>query len=465
VRLKRTSEGIELSAIPLLRRLLISRWPQWILTALALAGFLYAILAGLFGTPVGNRNFAITAVWIAWWAVLILILVPLGGRAWCSICPIPAAGDWLQRGGLMTADGRRPRGKGLRWPRRLRNLWPQNVGFLLLGITSTVILTTPLVSALVLVGLLGIALIVSAIFERRTFCRYLCPVGGFIGMYSLAAPLALRVKDPAVCAQHAEKECYRGSELGHGCPWIVYPGTLQRNAACGLCLECLRTCPLDNVALVLKSPGSDLTSSQPKPPLSLDESFKAFIMLGAALVYSAVLFGPWATWKQAAYGIGSLPWIGYALAFAGLVLLVIPALYAAAAWLGRRFGRIESIAWRNFFLRSTAGLVPLGLAAWIAFSLSFVFINGSYVVSTLSDPLGLNWDLFGTAEISWQPLLSGLLPGLQLTVLLIGLAWSTSVTIRAISHTASIRGSRLLASVPTIAANTAMVLTLGWLYL
>jgi hypothetical protein len=438
VRFRRTPEGIELSANPFLRRLLLSRWPQWFLTVLALAGFLYAILAGLFGTPVGNRNLAITAVWIAWWAVLILILVPLGGRAWCSICPIPAAGDWLQRGGLTNADGRRSRGKGLRWPRRLRNLWPQNVGFLLLGITSTVILTTPLVSALVLAGLLGIALIVSAIFERRTFCRYLCPVGGFIGMYSLAAPLALRVKDP---------------------------GTLNRNAACGLCMECLRTCPLDNVALVLKSPASDLTSSGRKPPLRLDESFKAFIMLGAALIYSAVLFGPWAAWKQAAYDVGGLPWFGYALAFTGFVLLVIPALYAATAWLGRRAARIESIAWRNFFLRSTSGLVPLGLAAWVAFSLSLVFINGSYVLATLSDPLGLNWNLFGTAAVSWQPLLSGLLPGLQVTVLMIGLAWSTSVTIRAISHAVSTRGSRLLASLPTIGANMAIILILGWLYL
>ncbi len=465
MRLRRTSEGIELSANPFLRRLLISRWPQWILTVLALAGFLYAILAGLFGTPVGNRNLAITAVWIAWWAVLLLILVPLGGRAWCSICPIPAAGDWLQRGGLMNSDGRQPRGLGRRWPRRLRNLWMQNAGFLLLGITSTVILTTPLVSALMLAGLLAMALIVSAIFERRTFCRYLCPVGGFIGMYSLAAPLALRVKDPAICAEHASKDCYRGSELGHGCPWMVYPGTLQRNAACGLCMECLRTCPLDNVALVLKSPASDLTSSGRKPPISLDESFKAFIMLGAALIYSAVLFGPWAEWKQAAYGIGTLPWFGYALVFSGLALLVIPALYATAAWLGRHAGGIKSIGWRNFLLRSTSGLVPLGLAAWVAFSLSFVFINGAYVISTLSDPLGLDWDLFGTAAVSWQPVLSGLLPGLQMTVLMIGLAWSTSVTIRAISHAVSTRGSRLLASVPTIGANMAIILILGWLYL
>ena len=461
---KRTFEAIELSANPWLRRLLVSRWPQWILTVLALAGFLYAILAGLLGTPVGNRNLAITMVWIAWWALLILILVPLGGRAWCSICPIPIAGEWLQHGGLMNSDGRQARGLRRRWPRRLRNLWLQNAGFLALGLTSTVILTSPLVSALVLAALLAVALIVSAVFERRTFCRYVCPVGGFIGIYSLAAPLALRVKDPAVCAQHPAKECFRGSEHGHGCPWLVYPGTLQRNAGCGLCLECLRTCPLDNVSLVLRSPGADLTTEGKKPPLTLDEAFKAFIMLSTALIYSAVLFGPVAAWKEAAYSLGSPDWFIYALACVALALLLIPGLYAVASWLGRILAGAEKPAWRDVFLRSTAGLVPLGLAFWVAFSLSFFLINNTYVLSTLSDPLGLGWDLIGTAALSWLPTLSGFLPGLQVAVLLLGLTWSTSVTLKAIPNMTSAR-KRLLAAAPVLAANMVVTICLGWLYL
>jgi hypothetical protein len=464
LKVKRTDQGIDLTASQVLRQVLISRWPQWILTVLALAGFLYAILAGLFGTPVGNRNLAITMVWIAWWALLILILVPVGGRAWCSVCPIPAVGAWFQRGGLMTSDGRSPRGLGRRWPRRLRNLWLQNAGFLLLGFTSTVILTTPLVSALVMAGLIAVALVISVIFERRSFCRYLCPVGGFIGMYSLAAPLAIRVKDPVACAEHAGKDCYRGNENGHGCPWLVYPGTLQRNAACGLCLECLRTCPLDNVALLLRTPGRDLTAPGRKPPLRMDEAFKAFIMVGAALVYSAVLFGPWAVWKQAAYDIGALNWVGYVAAFAGLTLVAIPSFYAFAAWLGKRMARLSKSAWKDLFLRSIAGLVPLGLAFWAAFSLSFVLINGSYVLATLSDPLGLGWDLFGTAATAWQPALSGMMPGLQVALLLLGLTWSTSVTLQAISHLAPGK-RRYLAAAPTLAANTSLMLSLGWLFL
>ena len=95
-----------------------SRWPQFLITSAALGGFAIAIVAGLFGTPVGNRNFSIVVVWIAWWALLMLLAVPFLGRSWCRVCPIPAPGEWLQRGALLAPSGR-GLGLGWRWPKRL----------------------------------------------------------------------------------------------------------------------------------------------------------------------------------------------------------------------------------------------------------------------------------------------------------------------------------------------------------
>lgn len=453
---------IELSARPWIRRLLLSRWPQWIATSALLAGFLYAILAGFLGTPVGSRNLAITAVWILWWGLLILLLVPFGGRAWCSVCPIPAPGDWLQRGGLTAADGRRSAGLGRRWPKALRNLWPQNVGFLLMAIFSTVILTTPIVTAAVLLGLLVLAFAVSIFFERRTFCRYLCPVGGFIGLYSLASPLALRVRDPRICKDHPTRECYHGSPSGHGCPWMIYPGALDRNAPCGLCMECLRTCPLDNVSLVLRLPGSDLKPRGLKPPLKVDEAYKGFIMLGAALLYSGVLLGPWGSLKMAAYAIGSPTWWLYAAAVMLLTLVFIPGLYLLAGWSGSRLAQ-RRFSVRSAFLRGTTGLVPLGLLGWAAFSLSFILINGSYIFPALSDPLGLGWNLFGGAHVGWNPLLSGQLPGMQGVLLLAGLGWATVITLRAFAQGKT--SPDWAAASPALLANLLIAAAFLWLYL
>ena len=444
---------------PLLRRLLINRWPQFVVRALALAGFLLAIAAGLAGTPVGNRNFAIVFVWIAWWALLILVAVPLAGRAWCSICPIPMPGEWLQQGAIM-APGEKTRGRQLgrrfrrgRWPRRLNNIWLQNVGFLFLALFSAVVLTNPRVTALVLAAFLLLATATALVYERRAFCRYLCPVGGFIGLYAQAAPLEVRVKDTAVCAGHREKTCYTGSAAarltqfsaktdqrpsvasaeprGYGCPWGVFPGGLYKNTYCGLCLECLRTCPLDNIAFQIRPVGADLTVARGR---RLDEAYKAFIMLGSAAVYSAVMLGPWGALKDAAYQVGSASWFVYATGFLLVTLALLPGLF----WLAVRAGyhlaqggqQQQRRSVRQAFVAHAYSLVPLGLAAWVAFSLGFVFANISYIGPALSDPFGWGWNLLHTAGWAWTPLLTGITPTLQALALVGGLWWSVRLTRR-----------------------------------
>jgi polyferredoxin len=216
----------ELTQHKFIRAGLISRWPQLILRVIALAGFVFAIISGLIGTAVGSHNFAIVFVWIAWWALLMLIAVPLFGRGWCSICPIPLPGEWLQNGAVLGPQGR-GRSLGRRWPKRLRNIWLQNIAFVLVALFSLVVLTQPSATGIVLLLFLVLALGASAIFERRAFCRYLCPVGGFIGLYAQVSPLEIRVKEPEVCASHKEKTCYVGSADGFPCPWDVHPLALE----------------------------------------------------------------------------------------------------------------------------------------------------------------------------------------------------------------------------------------------
>ena len=418
---------IELTRIPIVKAALRARWPQFVIRVIALAGFIFAILAGLIGTPVGNHNFSIVFVWIVWWALLMLIVVPFLGRGWCAICPIPMPGEWLQNGALL-----KPQGKGLglnrKWPRRLRNIWMQNIAFTLLALFSAVVLTQPSITGAVLLIFLIVALAVSLIFERRAFCRYLCPVGGFIGLYSQVAPVEVRVKDPAVCVAHKEKSCYVGSSDGYGCPWLVYPGTLANNINCGLCMECLRTCTQDNVAFNLRSFGADL---QPAAGRKLDETFKAFIMLGAALTYSAVMLGPWGALKSAAYSIGTTEWLVYAFVLLGLIYIVLPGTFLIAVTLGRALAKSQEPLKKSFNAFATA-LIPLGLMAWIAFSLSFVFASLSYLWPTLSDPLGAGWNLFGTAHVAWQPYLMSVVPLLQAGALIGGLLWAC-VTVRRIA--------------------------------
>jgi polyferredoxin len=406
----------ELTRFPLIKNLLKNRSPQLVVFVLMLAGFLFAIVAGLVGTPVGSHNFSIVFVWIAWWAILILVAVPFFGRGWCGVCPIPVVGDWLQRGAVLEPAKKTPKWLNLRVPAKFRNMWMQNISFTLVALFSSVILTTPVVTSVVLAAMLFLAIGLSMVFERRAFCRYLCPVGGFIGLYAQTAPLELRVKNKNVCAQCVGKPCYNGSELGSGCPWDVFPGGLTKNTYCGLCMECIRTCPHDNIALNLRPFSADLA----KPSAKLDEAFKAFIMLGAALVYAYVLMGSNGAVKLAAYSVFSPAWFGYAAGFLAVIFGLLPGLF----WLSVKLGDIKTIPTGKQFATAATALIPLGLMFWVAFSLSFVLTNATYILAALSDPLGLGWNLFGTAAIAWQPVLSTLVTPAQTLVLVGGLAWS-----------------------------------------
>jgi hypothetical protein len=406
---------IELTRNRWIKRTVKSRYPQLAVFVIMLAGYIFAILAGLVGTPVGSHNLSIVFVWIAWWAILILVAVPFFGRGWCAVCPIPLPGEWLQHGAVLAPPDKKPKWLNRRWPRAFRNIWLQNVSFLLLALFSSVLLTTPYITSIVLAAMLFAAIGLSMVFERRSFCRYLCPVGGFIGIYSQTAPLELRIKDKQVCASCVGKPCYNGSSAGYGCPWDVFPGGLTKNTYCGLCMECIRTCPHDNIAINARPFSAVLA----KPTTRIDEAFKAFIMMGAAMIYAGVLLGPWGLLKDAAYSVGSSAWFIYALIFLALIFLVLPGLFSLGILPVK-----SGVPFKQRFASLSTALVPLGLMFWVAFSLSFVLTNASYILAVLSDPLGLGSNLFGTATIPWQPMLTSILAPAQTLALVGGLIWS-----------------------------------------
>lgn len=450
-----------LKRVPILKVVLKSRLLQPVLTLITLFVFTLAILTGLFGTPAGSRNFGIVFVWIVWWALLIIVLVPLFGRAWCNFCPIPAPGEWLQRRGIIRRTPGSLHSLHRRWPKRFKNMWLQNIGFLLVATFSAIILTRPQVSAFVLLGFMLAAVGLSILYDNRVFCRYVCPVGGFIGLYSMLSPLELRVRDCKTCLEHRTKDCIVGNEKGYGCPWMVYPGNLTRNTYCGLCLECIKTCPKDNITINLRPVGSDLLVAKER---RLDEAYKAFIMLGCALLYSVVLLGPWG-WLKSWANMDSLPhWGIYAASFWIINLLALPGLFLLATTIARKLSQ-QAVPHRELFVSYAYTLVPLGLAAWIAFSLGFVFVNGSYALAVLSDPFGWGWNLFGTADAPWTPLWPSLTSFLQVGVLTVGLLFAVQMAYRIARQHSDEHRQAFRAMLPI--AGFLVLVTMGflWLYL
>jgi hypothetical protein len=121
--------------------------------------------------------------------------------------------------------------------------------------------------------------------------------------------------------------------------------------------------------------------------------------------------------------------VGYATGFLLLNLFVLPGLYALAVWAGQKFTPVKLSLKREIANQSQA-LLPLGLMAWIAFTVSFALPKLGYVLDVLNDPFGWGWKLFGVNYTFWSPDVSGFSPALQVFLLLIGLFWSADISRR-----------------------------------
>jgi hypothetical protein len=307
------------------------------------------------------------------------------------------------------------------WPRKLKNIWLQNILFLGMCTFSALLVTRPVLSAFVLLLLVACATLIAFYFRYRSFCNYVCPVSGFLSLYSMASAVEVRPKDPHRCNSCKAKACRVGSEKGWGCPWAQTPGRLERNNYCGMCMECIKTCAGENMTLRARPFFQDTQIH------GYDEAWKAFIMISVALVYSVTLLGPWGSVKAWANISAVGDWQGFLL-YAGFIwlgsLAVIPAVWMLAAYVGTCWSGKARVTPTKLFVSYSYLLVPIGLCAWIAFSFPLIMVNFSHILATMSDPMGWGWNLFGTVQTTWKPLYPEYMFYIQIPVLLLGLIYA-----------------------------------------
>lgn len=411
------SEGKDLLApSPFLRKMLLSRWPQILLTLLTLIMIYGVIMTSVFGTKVSGRNLGVLLMWAVWLFLLIAALTPLGGRIWCTICPLPMFGDLLQRNSFFAPIKGRTKqyygkysGLFLKWPERLNNNWTRLFVFLILATFSTTLVASPRFSGYTVLMLLLLPTAMALVWELRAFCRYICPVSAFISPFSGMSLLALRNKSQKVCDQCKPHYCEKGNAGGWACPYGINVGSLRENSSCGLCLECLRSCTYENVTLYIRPFAAE------RKIRNMGDAWLVQAIFTIAVVYSVLYLGPWPVVRDFVNILDKQNWdlFGiYALLLWSIVLLAVPGILFLLASLAKKASGIPEDT-RSVFLDYTASLLPLGLLLWIAFVIPMLFVNITFVVQSFSDPFGWGWDFFGTANIPWHPFLSRYIPWFQ----------------------------------------------------
>ncbi|PKN82624.1 MAG: hypothetical protein CVU46_17955, partial [Chloroflexi bacterium HGW-Chloroflexi-8] len=122
-------------------------------------------------------------------------------------------------------------------------------------------------------------------------------------------------------------------------------------------------------------------------------------------------------------------WFVFSGTFLFAALGILPGLYIAATWSSMRLGKIRS-SFRQSLAQHGQVLVPLGLMAWIVFTISFAFVKFAYVLPAISDPFGWGWNLVGISKPAGVGAANYFSLILQVIVLTVGLFWSSRVAIR-----------------------------------
>lgn len=407
-----------------IRKATVSRWPQILLTILALGLIYIVIMTSIFGTKMSGRNLGVLLMWTVWLFLLITFLTPLGGRIWCTICPLPFFGDLIQRGSFISPNKGRTKGYYnkfyglfLRWPKKMDNNWLRLVIFLILATFSTTMVASPRISGFTVLMLVLVPTLMALFFELRSFCRYVCPVNAFIGPFSGMSLLALRNRSQQVCDECKAHYCQKGNAKGWACPYGLNVGEIKENADCGLCLECVRSCTYDNVTLFRRPFGTERTIR------NLSDGWLSIAIFSISVIYSILYLGTWPVIRDYVNILDKQNWdlFGiYTLLLWSVILIIMPGILYLLAIAGVRLSNVN-VKTSDVFLAYTGSLLPLGLLLWVAFVVPMLFVNVTFIMQSVSDPFGWGWDFFGTANIPWHQLLPQYIPWIQALLVLSGL--------------------------------------------
>ena len=373
--------------MPVIGKLLRSKHFNTLLIAPTLLIFIFIVGAGILGKQ-DTSNPAVLMTWILWWPAVIFSFILLG-RIWCVACPFGFAGDVAQK--IYSFQ--------LKVPKFFKNMWWRMGLFLALTWATTLwaLDRWPLGTAGLALALTLGAVSMGLIFQKRAFCRFVCPVGGIFGLYAMTTPVRIGVKDKRLCQRECDtKDC------AQICNWFEFAPTMDRNMDCNLCLDCVRACPKDNITLQVQSFGQDLATFKPHRK-SVDEAVTVAAVLGVSVMQTAVMLNSWPGWEAK---VGS--WLGlahgpllYTLIFLTMGLVVPSILVALVSYVGAPPGELRSDIFHAF--RTYAYIfLPLGLALHASHNFHHLLGEGGAMVTGLRQALSeyTGWASLAPTEVA-----------------------------------------------------------------
>ncbi|HBZ26328.1 MAG TPA: hypothetical protein DEO54_08880 [Rikenellaceae bacterium] len=360
----------------MLNRLLSKRFFPLTIKYISLIAFVVLIVTGLmaystdalFLKQLRSTNLGNLIVWSYWWPAIIILAI-FFGRIWCMVCPVELITTFFSKIGL-----KRKR------PKWLLSGWAITIFYIIIlfiGIQGFAIHRNPAFMAIYLLVIVAVSIIIGSIYEKNTFCRYVCPVGYLLGLYSRLSFFGWRVKNRSVCETCKDKSCihkrYRYNLNAKSCGVDLYPANITDNANCILCAGCLKSC---------NEYQSETDANRPNPgiryigfandlfqlnPLKIAEM--VFVLVVSGFVISEI----WSEWKLTDSYLNYLPNLVIeplsiennflAGVIKGAILFgIVPAIIWLVPWLLTTLTK-SSIKIKDYILNYGIAFIPIIAAA------------------------------------------------------------------------------------------------------
>lgn len=364
--------------------------------------FALVVLTGLFGNQHPFRNLAPTTVWILWWVGFAYVSAFIG-NLWQLINPWSSFYELAE---THIARRRNVAEISPKWslPPSV-GVWP-SAGALAVFAWFELVYPSPAVPRDIACAALAYSIYTWTcmyLFGRRQWLETGEVFAVYFGLLAKFAPFEIKASPGdarQACPAHRAES---GSEIVG-------------------CFDCFVRVPTEHKTLELRPYAVGLLDIS-----RVSISLVAFVLLALTTVlYDGLLTTPGWTllerWWSAT--LGKSEWTALLLGTVGLVgfWVLFLGIYVLTAGVMRALTR-AAVSTMDIARIFALSLVPIAIAYHFAHYLSFLVIQGQYIVPLVSDPFGWGWDLFGTLDYK-----------VDIAVVGAKFAWYTAVIAIVIGH-------------------------------
>lgn len=341
---------------------------------------LITVLFLFFGPENPRSNLGITIGWYIGWPLMFFSFFFLA-RTWCSVCSLAAPGTILQ-------NIVKPKRKT---PQFIKDYSGWIVAVLCIAVFWIEIVwnaySSPyLTGGIIMIITLG-SILFSVLYSRRSWCRYLCPLGAVNAIFSMPSVVELRSNRHVCLNRCQDHSCFVGDGDMAGCPMFRHPYLVDNNRDCIMCAKCIKTCVNSSIQLNLRLAPQELWALEtPRRADSFLIVSMAAIFFPFALQSEFAGFVGWLVSRAAASGV-ILPAAGVASVLFFALILVFQLGFYLTVSLEALYAGIN----KNLLLSlSGYGIIPLILGGYMAVHMEFFVGGAGRIVPNIKELLGLH---------------------------------------------------------------------------